>query len=131
MIDLAKEIADKSKTEPKSAYPSLKGYPEIEQLLASEIAELRKKAERQTDIDKTKTLQTRKVARDNFTYALLLGVAEAKAKGKEIQKCGDLAVESVWDKAVGVCQEISQHIESGMWVAHDSQLSKEYTRKYR
>ena len=31
-------------------------------------------------------MQTRKSAKDNFTYALLLGVAEAKLKGESIEK---------------------------------------------
>ena len=84
------------------------------------VAELRKKAEQQMDNDQTKTLQTRRVARDNFTYALLLGVAEAMAFGQEVPKCGNLSNQSSWDKITKVCSEISQQIESGMWVANDS-----------
>ena len=77
-------------------------------------------------------MQTRKSAKDNFTYALLLGVAEAKLKGESIEKFDANPYSTdYWKQATKFCSDISQQIESGMWVCYNSELNKEYSRKFR
>ena len=73
-------------------------------------------------------MQTRKSARDNFTFALLLGVAEAKLNKQAIP---NLKPDASWAEATTFCSEISHKIESGMWVSHESQVNKEYSKKFR
>ena len=129
-------MSAKKPAEPKLPYPSLKDNKELSDQLLSIVAALKKSADGKDGMaaasEMSKTQQTRKSARDNFTFALLLGVAEAKAMGKIVAKL-DLTKEGsmLWDKATKLCSDISQQIESGMWVLYDSQLSKEYSRKFR
>ena len=75
-------------------------------------------------------MQTRKSATDNFTYALLLGVAEARSMGESIERF-DAKSDGFWERATEFCSDISQQIESGMWVSYNSELNKDYSRKFR
>ena len=75
-------------------------------------------------------MQTRKSATDNFTYALLLGVAEAKLTGKTVTNF-DAKSDGFWERATQFCSGISQQIESGMWVSYDSKVNKDYSRKFK
>ena len=119
----------------KHPYPSLKSDPELTKTLVDYINKLRSTSENQSNTsmaaaDQTKTLQTRKNARDNFTYALLLGVAEAKLHSEEIPGL-KIDSDSLWSEATKKCNELSLKIESGMYVSFDSEVSREYSRKFR
>lgn len=115
--------------QPKLPYPSLKADQSLANQLLAHVASLRKRAEQAVvNAEQTKAMQTRKSARDNFTYALLLGVAEARLKSEAIP---NLKPDASWAEATIFCSEISQQIESGMWVSHESEVNKEYSKKFR
>ena len=81
--------------------------------------------------EQTKTMWNRKCAKDSFTQALLLGFAEAKLRKETIPRFDHSISENFWQRATQICAEISQQIESGMWVHCDSQLNKDYSRKQK
>ena len=58
----------------------------------------------------------------------MLGVAEARLKSEAIP---NLKPDASWAEATIFCCEISQQIESGMWVSHESEVNKEYSKKFR
>lgn len=89
-------------------------------------------------------LQTRKNVKENFTYSLLLGVAEAveivEIKGsvpkllREVTESYDWRKDEFWEAARKVCIEVASQIESGMSVHLNSggkEISREYARKFR
>lgn len=87
----------------------------------------------------TQQLQTRKNVKENFTYALLLGVAEAveaKATPKQLSSVMTIDWHSneFWEEARKVCAGLAQQIESGMSVhlnTSGKDISREYARKFR
>ena len=71
--------------------------------------------------------------RDNYTFSLLLGVAEAydrkhKIKGLDLN---DFESENFWPQAAKYCEGIASMIEASMWVYFNEEVSKEYGRKFR
>ena len=82
------------------------------------------------EAESSKVIQTRKSARENFAFALLLGVAEAKQRGGTIEGL-NLKKEINWQEAYKRCLAIGTEIESGMWVAFKNEVSKDYGRKFR
>ena len=78
----------------------------------------------------SKIAKTRKSAKENFAYSLLLGVAEAKLKGESIKGL-DLSNGIDWLSAYVFCLKLSTDIESGMWVFFQHENIRGYERKFR
>jgi hypothetical protein len=87
----------------------------------------------------TQQLQTRKNVKENFTYALLLGVAEAiqdKRTPKLLKEVegGDWNSDDFWETVRKICHGVASQIESGMSVhlnVGNKEISREYARKFR
>jgi hypothetical protein len=74
--------------------------------------------------------------KENFSYALMLGVEEAYEKNEPIAELTAKIVSTDDDntrleKAFDLCKALGTNIESGMWVFFENQISKEYGRKFR
>ena len=80
--------------------------------------------------DESRIAQTRKSAKENFAYALLLGVAETKLKGQLLEEL-DISGRIDWEAAYNFCLKLGTDIESGMWVQFKNEISREYGRKFR
>ena len=118
----------------KLLYPSLKDDRELSGQLEKFIATVKQKNEQASQsiaaAETSRIAQTRKSAKENFAYALLLGVAEAKLKGESIKEL-NLSSDIDWEEAYRFCLKIGTEIESGMWVNFNNEISRDYGRKFR
>lgn len=108
-IQTQEQIRPKAAVVPKPAYPSLKENPALASDLNSYVTSLRKQNDELAAAAQSKTNQTRKSAKDNFIYALLLGVAEAKLRGETLKNVdtSQSVGKAFWQSALKVCSAIS------------------------
>ena len=101
----------------KIAFPSLTS--DLSQKLDDYISQLKQRKFQQVALSQSSSEKTRQNVRDNFVFALLLGVFETTVELKDLaeeeKKCRITAIE----------------IEAAMYVYFKQDISKEYGRKFR
>ncbi len=105
----------------KSPFPSLKSY-ENAQKLDELINSLKKKSENYNTLHDISGVQkTRKNVRENLTFAMLLGVEEAKER-RDLPKIEGFQDDSSQDQVLEYCSKVGTKIESGMWAYFEEQI---------
>jgi hypothetical protein len=101
----------------KKAYLSLSS--ERSQQLDEYIAKLKQRKSQQVAISQSSTDKTRQNVRDNFLFALLLGIAERQGESLD------------FEIAEKDCRLTAIEIEAAMFVYFKHDIGKEYGRKFR